>query len=322
MRPERILVVGGSGFLGRHLCAQLAAQQRALVVPTRRRDRARHLFVLPAIDVVEADVGDDATLDALLARADAVVNLVGLLHDRRGDPYGPGFRAAHVDLPRRLAQGCARHGVRRLVHVSALGVVDDGALPSMYLRSKRDGEQAIRGTAGVDWTIFRPSVVFGPEDRFLNLFASLQAFAPVMPLARAGTRFQPVFVGDVARAIVHALDRPEATGRTWELAGPEVRTLGDLVREAGRLAGHPRPILALPDALGALQATLLEFAPGPTLMSRDNFDSMAVDNVASTDARAVAAELGIAPLTPLAAAADWLGMPRSRFDAARARARR
>lgn len=321
MRPERILVVGGSGFLGRHLCSLLAAQQRTLVVPTRRRDRARHLFVLPAMDVVEADVGDDAVLDALVSRVDAVVNLVGLLHDRRGDPYGPGFRAAHVDLPRRLAQACARGG-KRLVHVSALGVVDTGPLPSMYLRSKRDGEQAIRDTAGLAWTIFRPSVVFGPEDRFLNLFAALQAFAPFMPLARAGTRFQPVFVGDVARAIVHALDSPEAAGRTWELAGPEVRTLGELVREAGRLAGHARPILALPDALGALQATLLEFAPGPTLMSRDNFDSMAADNVASADMAAVAVELGIAPLTPLAAAAEWLGAPRSRFDDARARARR
>jgi NADH dehydrogenase len=319
MQASRILIVGGSGFIGRHVVARLSAQNRRVIVPTRRRERARHLLPLPTVEVVQASLADDSRLDALLGQCHAVVNLVGILHGRWGEPYGPDFAAAHVELPRRLAAACARTGVRRLVHVSALGVSDDAAsLPSMYLRSKADGERAIRETAGVDWTILRPSVVFGPEDEFLNLFAKLQRLLPVMPLARPDARFQPVYVGDVAQAVVNSLDNPATIGRTYELGGPEVFTLEELVRLAGRWSGHPRPIVGLPYTLGQLQAALLEFAPGPTLMSRDNFDSMKVPNVASGP---IAPELGIVP-TPLAAVGPQYLSQRSRFDEERSRAHR
>lgn len=307
MRHERILITGGTGFIGRHLAARLAAEGRQVIVPTRRRARGRDLLLLPTVDVVEADLGDDAALARLVARADAVVNLIGILHGQRGTPWGPEFERQHVQLSARLAAACAAGGVRRLLHISALGVRDGGEqnLPSMYLRSKAAGERALREAAtpaGVAWTIFRPSVVFGPDDRLLNLFAQLQAWLPIMLLARARTRMQPIYVGDVAKALANALDAPATHGRVYELAGNEILTLRELVALAGRLSGHARPIIALPDALGRLQAALLEFAPGPTLMSRDNFDSLSIDNVASGP---IAPELGIAPAGPSALAPAW-----------------
>ncbi len=321
MAHARILLIGGSGFIGTQLAARLAAAGKRVTVPTRRHERARHLLPLPTVDVVEADVHDEAQLRQLVAQADAVVNLAGILHDRRGSPWGPGFDVAHVRLPAKIAAACGHCGVRRLLHMSALGAHEDGeqSLPSMYLRSKSAGERAVREGAAPDWTIFRPSVVFGPGDRFLNLFAQLQAWLPAIPLGRAEARLQPVFVGDVAQAFVNALDLPATHRGCYELAGPEVFTLRELVALAGRHCGHRRPIIALPDAAGRLQAALLEFAPGPTLMSRDNFDSMAIDNVASG---LVAPELGLA-LTPLGAIApSYLRRGPARLGIERMRARR
>lgn len=321
MAHARVLLVGGTGFIGSQIASRLAAGSRRVLVPTRRYERARHLLPLPTVEVVEADVHDDGQLRRLTASVDAVINLVGILHGRRGSPWGPDFDEAHVRLPARIAAACADAGVRRLLHMSALGVQagSERSAPSMYLRSKAAGEQAVRDAHALDWTIFRPSVVFGPDDRFLNLFARLQAWLPMMALARAGARFQPVFVGDVARAFVDALDAPATRGGCYELAGPDIFTLRELVALAGRHAGHERPILALPDGLGRLQAMLLELAPGPTLMSRDNFDSMAIDNVASGP---IAPELGLTP-TPLAAIAPaYLRRGPARFGRERARARR
>jgi len=321
MAHARVLLIGGAGFIGSQIAARLSAANRRILVPTRRYERARHLLPLPTVEVVEADVNDDAQLRRLASGVDAVVNLVGILHGRRGSPWGPEFEAAHVRLPARIAAACADAGVRRLLHMSALGVQAGGeqSLPSMYLRSKAAGERAVREAGTLDCTIFRPSVVFGPQDSFLNLFARLQAWLPVMALGRADARFQPVFVGDVAQAFANALDAPSTHGRCYELAGPDVFTLRELVALAGRLAGHPRPVLALPDALGRLQAAALEFAPGPTLMSRDNFDSMEIDNVASGP---IAAELGVEP-TPLAAVApSYLLRGSARYGGERMRARR
>jgi NADH dehydrogenase len=319
MKPSRILIVGGSGFLGRHLTARLAAQNRRIIVPSRRAERARHILMLPTARLVDLAAPDAPSLESLVADSDAVVNLVGILHGSWGDPYGPEFAQAHVELPRRLADACAKTGVRRLVHVSALGVSDDPAVPgpSMYLRSKADGERAIRAAEGVDWTILRPSVVFGPEDSFLNVFAKLQRYFPVIPLARTEARFQPVFVGDVAQAIVNALDTPATIGRTYELAGPEVFTLRELVELAGRWSGHPRPVWPLGYTLGQLQAGVLGAMPRP-MMSMDNFDSMSVDNVASGP---IAPELNIVP-TPLASVAPNYLPQRIRYNEERAHARR
>ncbi len=321
MEPQRVLVLGGSGFIGRRIVARLAAIGRRVIVPTRRRERARHLLLLPSVDVVQADVHDDAQLASLVARADAVINLVGILHGRRGSPWGPDFEKAHVRLPARVVETARRIGVRRVLHMSALGVRDDGerTLPSMYLRSKAAGERVVREADDLQWTIFRPSVVFGPDDRFLNTFARLQRWLPVIAIARADARFQPVFVGDVSSAFVGALDTPETASKCFELAGPETFTLRELVALAGRLSGHPRPIIALPDSLGRLQAALLERAPGPTLMSRDNFDSMSFANVASAPIDPV---LRVVP-TPLGAIApSYLHDRPARFGEERKRAGR
>ncbi len=274
---KNILLIGGSGFLGGHVAQRLAAQGHRLTVPTRHRERARHLLVLPTAEVVETDVHDDARLAELVAGQDAVINLVGILHSRYGLPYGPDFARAHVELPGRIATACRTAGVRRLVHVSALNA--DSAGPSQYLRSKGDGEAALRAAAdALDLTIFRPSVVFGPDDAFLNLFASLQRWSPVMPLGNPRARFQPVFVEDVAQAIVASLDRSDARGQTYCCCGPRVYTLAELVRYVGEQIGKPRPIIALPEALARIQAGLLELLPNPPL-SVDNLDSMDIDSI-------------------------------------------
>jgi NADH dehydrogenase len=277
MQARDFLLIGGSGFLGSHVAHRLAAQGHRITVPTRRRERARHLLVLPTVEVVETDVHDAAALAALVAGRDAVINLVGVLHSRYGLPWGPDFARAHVELPQKIAAACARAGVRRLIHVSALNADPKG--PSQYLRSKGEGEAILRAAgAALDLTLFRPSVIFGPEDAFLNLFARLQRVAPVMPLGNPQARFQPVYVGDVAQAIVASLGRRDAFGEAYCCCGPQVYTLEELVRYAGELAGCRRPVIRLPEALARLQAGVLELLPNP-LLSVDNLDSMDVDSV-------------------------------------------
>jgi NADH dehydrogenase len=293
----QVLILGGTGFVGRHLCEQLNRLGVRMTVPTRRLVNARSVQMLPLVDVVQADVHDPATLARLLPGHDAVVNLVAVLHGNARR-----FEQVHVDLPRALAQAMVASGVRRLVHVSALGASPDG--PSLYQASKARGE-AVLQAAGLDLTILRPSVIFGAEDRFLNLFAQLQAVLPVVPLAGAHTRFQPVWVGDVAQAIVRCLQRPDTAGETIEVAGPQVLSLADLVRLAGRLSGHPRPVFGLPTALAYFQALAMEWLPGEPLMSTDNLRSMEVDNVASAQAPGLA-RLGITPQAVEATAAQYL----------------
>ena len=297
-----VLVLGGTGFVGAALCEKLVDRfgggDARIVVPSRRPARAKYIQTLPTVELVGADVHDDAQLTRLLRRCDAVVNLVAILHGS-----DKAFDKVHVQLPRRLAVACASAGVRRVIHVSALGA--DAQAPSRYLRSKAAGEAALVSPA-LDLTVLRPSVIFGEGDRFLNLFASLQSVFPVIPLAGAEARFQPVWVDDVALAIVRCLDDPTTIGETLECCGPEIYTLGQLVRMAGRCAGHPRPVIALPAPLGRLQATVMELLPGEPLMSRDNLDSMRVANVA-TGTRPGLARLGIRPAAVEAIAPLYLG---------------
>ena len=283
---KKILVLGGTGFVGRHLCQELARRQCRVTVPTRNASRAQPARPPPGLELVPADVHDEATLARLVPGHDAVVNLVAILH---GSPSG--FERVHVELVKKVSRACADAGVARLVHVSALGASKDA--PSMYQRSKAAGE-AVLQESGLDWTVLRPSVIFGEGDQFLTVFARLQAVLPIMPLAGADTLFQPVWVGDVVDAIARCLQQGDTAGRTYELCGPERYSLRELVQLAGRLSGHARPVLSLPTVLGQLQAFLMEMAPGPTLMSRDNLDSMKVSNVASGNLPGLEA-LGISP---------------------------
>lgn len=294
---KNVLVLGGTGFVGRHVCEHLVRQGVRITVPTRRYTQAQSVQTLPGVTVVTANVHDEAELLRLLPGHDAVVNLVAILH---GTPRQ--FQQVHVDLPATLAHAMQATGVRRLVHVSALGAGTQAA--SNYQRSKTAGENVLLA-AGLDVTLLRPSVIFGAEDQFLNLFARMQARLPVVPLAGGQCRFQPVWVGDVAQAIVRCLLQPDTAGQTFECVGPEVLTLADLVRLAGALSGHPRPVLSLPLAFGVFQALLLQCLPGPTVMSTDNVHSMEVDNVAS-GALPTLLDLGITPETVAPVAARYL----------------
>lgn len=270
----RLLIFGGSGFVGRALCRQLvAAGLDRITVPTRHRAHARALSVLPGVTVLETGIQSDAALQALVAQADVVVNLIAILQGSEAT-----FEAAHVHWPQRLVRACEAVGGRRLVHVSALGVSEEA--PSRYLRSKARGETVIRASS-LDWRLLRPSVIFGAEDRFLNLFAELQRSLPVLPLAGATAQFQPVWVEDVAAALRRLIEAPGAARQVFEAAGPQVLTLRELVQRAGELLSRPRPILALPHALAWLQALFMECLPGEPLMSRDNLASMQVPNIAS-----------------------------------------
>jgi NADH dehydrogenase len=313
---DDILVLGGTGFIGRAVCEKLVERSGGgsarVRVPTRHIAHARPIQFLPTLEAVAADLHHDAQLARLVDGRDAVINLVARLHGSEAE-----FHHLHVELPRRLARACEAAGVRRVIHVSALGA--SASAPSRYLRSKAAGEAALRA-AELELTVLRPSIVFGERDHFLNLFAALQRIFPVMPLACAQARFQPVWVEDVAAAIVACLDQRWTVGEVIECAGPQEYTLRQLVQLAGRWSGHPRPVIGLPAALGRLQARMLELLPGEPLMSRDNLDSMQVPNVASGQHPGLQA-LGIQP-TPLEGVGpSYLGGGRdaTRLDPWRAR---
>ncbi len=319
---KNILVLGGTGFVGAHVCNQLVAQGFNVTVPTRRRRNAQHIQHLPSLTVLELNVHDEAALTRAVAGHDAVVNLVAILHGSAA-----AFDKVHVVLPQALVRACQAQGVRRVVHISALGANDQrpGTAPSEYLRSKGRGEAVLlhpglpvssaQTARDLHVTVLRPSVIFGAEDKFLNLFASLQKVFPLMPLAGAHARFQPVWVQDVASAVVKSLVQPFSTHATQEVpnileaCGPDVFTLKELVQLAARLAGindgAGRPVIALPLWLGKLQAFVMECAPGEPLVSRDNLDSMKLDNVATGQVPGLE-RLGIQPgaLEPIAA--DYL----------------
>ena len=299
---KKILILGGTGFVGRHLCEKLAEQPVRTTVVTRRRENAQHLQMLPMVDVVVANPHDNSDLMPLLAEHDAVVNLIAILHGSQA-----AFEKAHVSLPLELVKACDAAGQRRIVHVSAIGVDPNG--PSMYMRSRARGE-AVLLNSGLDVTILRPSIIFGPEDKFLNTFATLQKLFPVIPLAGSTARFQPVWVEDVASALVKCLLDTATIGQTYEACGPDIFTLKQLVQLAGQYSGvshgQGRPVFGLPDALARIQARLMSLIPGEPVMSIDNLDSMKADNIASGKLPGLDA-LGITATALSAVAPFYLG---------------
>jgi uncharacterized protein YbjT (DUF2867 family) len=308
MKVDKVLVLGGSGFIGRHFVAQLTRREMRVTVPSRRRERAKHLILLPTVDVVQADAFDPAVLEHLVRGQDAVVNLVGILHGK--------FDRAHVELPQAIVAACRAAGVKRLLHMSALGADVNG--PSEYQRTKGLGERAVLDAKDLDVTVFRPSVVFGPEDRFLNTFASMARFMPVIAVPCPLARFQPVYVGDVASAMTRSLEDSAAHAQVYELGGPRQYSLEELVRLVCALTGRRRLVIGLPDWASGLQAFVLEKLPGH-LMTRDNYRSMQVPNVTSAPL-----PFALTPQTVEAMAPTWLvpSGPRERYPQLRWRARR
>jgi NADH dehydrogenase len=294
MIPRSVAAVfGGSGFIGRHVVKRLAAA--GYVVRVAVRDTEGALFLKPMgalgqIVPLYAPLANAADVARSVEGAELVVNLVGILAERRaGD-----FHRVQAEGAATIARAAAAAGVARLAHVSAIGA--DAASPSLYARSKAEGEAAMRGAFPAA-AILRPSVVFGPEDRFFNRFAALAQIAPCMPVIHGATRFQPVYVADVADAIIAALHRPEAAGATYELGGPQVWTMRELLAWILRETGRRRPLIEVPMGLARLQAAVLERLPGK-LLTHDQLLLLGRDNVAA-DGMPGLAELGVLA-TPVA----------------------
>lgn len=298
MNTRKICVLGGTGFVGTHILNRLDAAGCTVRVLTRAQEHARSVTTVPNVEVVNANVFDPAELNRQFAGMDAVINLVGILNETRlGD-----FNAVHVELPRKIVRACAESGVKRLLHMAALNADPKG--PSAYLRSKGLGQAVVLDQANaLNVTVFRPSVIFGREDVFLNMFAGLLKIAPVFPLACPDAKFQPVYVDDVARAYVASLDNPATFGQGYDLCGPQVYTLRQLVKLVGDMTGKRRWIIGLSQRLSYLQAWMMEWKPGRKLMTRDNYYSMQVDAVCECEFPKV---FGIVPSSLEAVAPTYL----------------
>ena len=275
MTIKRICMLGGTGFVGRHITRQLVERGCDVRLLTRDRERAKHLLVLPSAEVIAANVHDPAALERQFAGMDAVINLVGILHESRKNS----FDNAHVQLTQKVLDACRAVGVKRVLHMSALKAGPDA--PSAYLRSKAEAEKrvlAFRQANYGETTIFRPSVIFGHGDSFINLFAKLIRTLPVVVLACPNARFQPIHVEDVARAFVDSLDQARTFGQAYDLCGPRIYTLREIIKLIAALLGKRRLIIGLGDRLSYLQAWLMEWLP-VKLMTRDNYYSMQVDSI-------------------------------------------
>jgi uncharacterized protein YbjT (DUF2867 family) len=327
MNIQNICILGGAGFVGSSMANQLSGRDQSVRVLTRKRERAKHLILLPGVEVVETDVHDSANLVKLFRGMHAVINLTGILHERKsGD-----FNLCHVELPGKIARACIDSGVSRFLHMSALGA--SLTSHSAYQRSKAAGEATIReilfqaggvpgrppGQPALDLTIFRPSVIFGRGDSFISLFARLLKTFSIVPLACPNAKFQPVWVEDVARAFVESLEDIRTVGNGYDLCGPRSYSLKEIVEYAGRVQGLQPRIIGLDDRLSYLLAWAMEHKPGVKLMTRDNYFAMQQDNVCSADW-----PLGFPPTTLEAIVPDYLGgeSSRGRYGDFREHARR
>jgi uncharacterized protein YbjT (DUF2867 family) len=282
-----ICVLGGTGFVGTELVTRLADEGHSVRVPTRNVAHGNHLKVLPTVQLVAANIRDSRTLGQLFEGMDVVVNLVGVLNEH--GKYT--FRAMHAELTGKVVEAMRTSRVTRLLHMSSLGA--GAQAPSQYLRSKGEAEALIRvAAASLDATIFRPSVIFGPRDSLTNRFAGLLRLSGgVLPLARPRARFAPIWVQDVVTAFVRALQDRSKSGKCYELCGPDVMTLADIVRTTAAVAHLPCHLIPLPDFLARMQAFVMGFLPGKPFSS-DNYRSLTIDSVCKQDG---CAALGIKP---------------------------
>jgi len=300
---KQVCVLGGSGFVGSAIVRQLSLAGYSVKVLTRRREASKHLILLSDVAVLECDIMDDEALASALKGADAVINLIGILHNSKK----ASFKAMHAELPARLVKLCEKLGIKRLVHMSALQAAQEA--PSAYLKSKAEGEAAVLSAhKNLEVTVFRPSIIFGRGDGFINLFATLVKLLPVILLAKPNAKFQPIYVEDVAQAFVASLDNIDTYGKAYDLGGPKVYTLRQLVAYVANTLGKKRPIIGLNNMLSYLQAFAMEFLP-VKLMTRDNVRSMEVDSICVTSFPAF---LDFQPVALEAIVPDYLSENNSR----------
>jgi len=301
MPIKKICIIGGTGFVGRALANRLASDGYKLRVLTRDRERHKEsLILLPELELVQTDVHDIDRLKSHFAGCDAVINLVGILNERRNN--GAEFRKVHVELTEKIITACNAQGIARLLHMSALNA--DSNAPSQYLRSKGEAETRVHAASGLHVTSFRPSVIFGPEDSLFNRFAALLKIFPLLPLACAEARFSPVYVNDVVAAFALTLDNPAWYGKRLQLGGPQIYTLQEMVNYTANCLGIQRLIVPLPDVLARLQGSVFDLAGFLFALvniqkpfSTDNYLSLKLDSI--TDSKDLQ-NLGITA-TPLEA---------------------
>ncbi|MCW9023352.1 MAG: complex I NDUFA9 subunit family protein [Gammaproteobacteria bacterium] len=288
MRKKKICILGGNGFVGQQIIRQLNPSHRQVRVLSRSANRADSAHV----EYIQADVHDQDTLIKYFKDTDAVINLVGILNEQRDN--GEGFYQAHVELTQKVVRACQASNTTRLLHMSALNAADDTST-SFYLRTKGEAEHYIFSATGLDVTVFRPSVIFGQEDSFTNRFAGLLQQIPLFfPLACANARFAPVYVGDVAKAYVKALEMPETFMHSYNLCGPQTYTLQEIVIYLKELLKLKRLIIPLNSPLSRMQAEMMEYVPGKPF-SRDNFRSLQIDSICCEQTNTLESVFGIKP---------------------------
>jgi len=278
MKHNSICILGGTGFVGKYIAGRLASTGKHVRILTRNRNNHRDLLVLPNVELIEADMFDRSQLETHIEGMDAVINLIGILNEKQHN--GDGFRKVHVDLPKSILGVCLKLHIPRIIHMSALNA-DANLGASFYLRTKGEGENALHtfSSERLAVTSFRPSVIFGPGDSFLNRFAMLLKATPfAFPLACANARFAPVYVGDVADRFVAALDDKSTYGKHYNLCGPREYSLQQLLEYTATTLGLKKKIIGLPDVISKMQAYTLEWFPGKPF-SIDNYKSLKLDSV-------------------------------------------
>lgn len=307
MIVRNICVIGGAGFVGSSIVSKLDAAGYQVKVLTRHRERAKHLILLPNVQVQTCDIHNDIALRNSLQGSDAVINLVGILHETRKNT----FESVHHQLPKRLVKLCNDLNIDRFIHMSALGASEQA--PSAYLRSKAHGEVALSQFKGnVDITTFKPSVIFGRGDSFISLFASLIKFLPVIFLAKPEAKFQPIWVEDVASVFVNSIHNADTYANSYDLVGPKVYSLRELVQKTMQVIGKKRFIIGLSDKLSYLQAWFMEWLP-VKLMTRDNVRSMEVDSI-SKEVMAKEIMISLMPLEVVMPEYIMNKTPRAAYD--------
>ncbi len=277
MAKKLICLLGGAGFIGQNLTQHLTEAGFAVRIPTRKRERVKKdLIVHPTVDVIEANVMDQSSLDTVTSGCDIVINLVGVLNETKGES----FINTHVDFPRQIISACKKNSITRLIHLSAIGVSSEA--PSKYLKSKWQGEEAIKlGSQGViKTTILRPSIVFGDGDSFINLFVKIIALSPLIPLVKSDALLQPIYVGNVSTVVTKILDSTETGGKTYELGGPKIYTFKEILNIICLSQKRRRVIIPMPSVASTMIARFTEKFP-LKILTRDNLLSLTIDNTTS-----------------------------------------